>query len=278
MNGYIGIDGKIEENKNSIFTSEAISFGYSIFETIKVIDGKMILFKEHVERLNKSLKLLDIDYRFENDNLYREAIKIIRKNNFSNGAIKILAAKCGESIKTIISTRESKYTKEQYKEGLSLKVSKVRRNQESILPRIKSSNYLENIFEKKKAMDQGYDDMLFLNTDNKISETCVANIFFVKDGILYTPSENSGILDGIVRQVIIKIAKNLNIKIERENYNLDELFLADEVFLTNSLMGVMPVSKIDNRFFIVDYKSSRNITFKLKNEYDNYIFLREKDG
>jgi branched-subunit amino acid aminotransferase/4-amino-4-deoxychorismate lyase len=105
----------------------------------------------------------------------------------------------------------------------------------------------------------GSDEVLFLDTQNHLSEGATSNIFFIKDGIIYTPTKECGILEGIIRNKLIElIEKNKHLVIKKGFYSLKELLSADEVFLTNSIMGIMPVSKINHttynmkKFYITD--------------------------
>lgn len=279
---YIAIDGKIERiEENRIYISEAFNFGFSLFETILVRDGRLIIFDRHIERLNRSLELLGIKHRFDSANLKADAEKVIEINNFKNGALKILASKAGEEIRTVITLRDADYSDELYQRGYKLKFSKVRRNQDSILHRIKSANFLENILEKNRAADEGYDDALFLNVDSYLAETSVSNLFFVKDGKLYTPSDDCGLLKGTVRDLILEIAESEQIETEEGKYRVNDLENADEVFVTNSLMGVMPVYSIEfgdysrsNEQSISEYElslSEDGVTALLSKSYEKYI-------
>lgn len=282
---YIGIDGKIERlEENRIYISEAFNFGFSLFETIKVENADLILFNRHVERLNRSLELLGIEHRYDPENLKIDAENIVEFNNFKNGALKILASKNGDEVSTFITLRPSDYPKAVYERGYRLGVSRIRRNEESILPRVKSANFLENLLEKKRACNTDFDDVVFLNTKGNLAETCVSNLFFVKDGTLYTPSEDCGLLKGIVRDLILEISEKENIVSIEGKFRVDDIRNADEVFVTNSLMGVMPVSRIDFSSEVnecsgscsdtVEYElscSDTGITSALRREYEKYI-------
>ncbi len=236
-----------DEDLKRILKSEALNFGYSIFETVKVKNSGFGFLREHLDRLNSSFKLLGIDEKLEFEDIERICRRTVEINEFEDGALKILAAKTGKGIDTVVSLRKADYPEEKYEKGFRLLISEVRRNEKSVMPKVKSSNYLDNIFEKRKAAEKGYDDILFLNTEGKVAETAIANIFFLKDGNLFTPDTDSGILNGIVREKILEIAENTGIKTEEGKFSLEDLKNADEVFLTNSLMGVMPVSEIAGR-------------------------------
>jgi branched-subunit amino acid aminotransferase/4-amino-4-deoxychorismate lyase len=114
----------------------------------------------------------------------------------------------------------------------------------------KSLNYSENWLEKQKAVENGYQEVLFLNEDGFVTECSASNVFFVKDGVWYTPQLSVGLLNGIMRQRLICAIKQEKWIVKEGNYTLEELFLADQVYLTNSLMGIMPVKRLEHVAFL----------------------------
>ena len=119
-----------------------------------------------------------------------------------------------------------------------------------MLTSIKSTNYIENILEKQKASKNGYNDVVFFNEKGFVSETSCANIFIVKDNKIVTPHKNDGLLGGIIRNWIL-----VNFDVCEKSITKEELENADEVFLTNSLMGIMSVNKLNNIKFRLRDKS-----------------------
>lgn len=219
---------------------EGIFFGKGVFETILFLE-KPIFLKEHIERLKNGMKELGLE-ELEEEML----LDYISLNFIKNKAVKILVTP--QNI--IITEREIPYVEEDYIEGSSLKLSNLRRNSTSMLCYIKSTNYIENIIEKNKAKEDGFKDVLFLNENGYLSETSCANIFIVKNDKIYTPKVSCGLLNGIIRMWVIK---NFNV-IETE-LTLDDLKNADEVFITNSLMGIMKVRKFEE----IEYNNNKII-------------------
>lgn len=265
----VSINGSIvEKSQNTMVSSEGYNFGYGVFETIKVQDEKLVLFNKHMERLESSLALIELEVGMDRDEIEQGSYELLRQNRVRDGALKVLVSKSGEGSDLVISTRETNYTEDMYKNGFKLSLSRMRRNPDSIIPYIKSLNYMENIIERREAMRRGYDDCLFLNTRGYLAETSISNIFAVKDEVLITPRLSSGILDGVVRSAIIRIAKSLNFEVVEGDYTLRDMASAEEVFLTNSLMGVMPVGSIEDRY----YNLNRNSTTRLfRTEYEKMI-------
>lgn len=227
---------KIIYNEDTTLIDEGLFFGRGVFETIHFLK-KPILFSYHLERLKEGLIKIGLEPLIEEEKI-KEVLYKISTNNI---VIKIVVTEKN----IIISKRLYPYTEEDYKKGSNLGISKVIKNSTSILTYVKSLNYLENLIEKEKAIKCDLNDIIFLNENKFITETSCANIFIVKDNLISTPKVNDGLLNGIIRRWIIE-----NFKILEKSITLKELLNADEVFITNSLMGIMPVSKIKDKSFL----------------------------
>ena len=149
--------------------------------------------------------------------------------------------------------------------GYRLHVSKTIRNETSILSAHKTGNYAENYLALKAAASLGYDDALFLNSKQNIAETTKCNLFFVKNAILYTPDLSCGILPGVVREFVIQRAKALGIAVNEGKFTLGNLAEAQEVFVTNSVIGIRRVSVIE--------ESADQIWFQDRAEAVSYTHL-----
>ncbi|WP_295149622.1 aminotransferase class IV [uncultured Peptoniphilus sp.] len=219
---------------------DGYSFGKGAFETIKVVDGRPLFLEKHLERLKKSLEFFGISKEIEEDKIL-EYIKSSEEKNF---ALKIIVS----DDNFILKSRDDNYR--QGNKKFKLIVSDVRRNSSSKMIYHKSLSYYENIMEHKCALEEGYDSSLFINERGEVCETSFANIFFVKDGEIYTPKISSGLLRGTMRDFIIE-----NYKVREEIILLDDLKKFDEAFISNSLMGVRNVSIINNINFNIDEKT-----------------------
>lgn len=228
---------------------EGYYFGLGVFETIAVYNGSCIFLDEHIDRINAGLKTLQINKDIKKEQI----VKYIKENNIQTGAVKVSAS----AQNTIFTFRENPYTKASFDKGVILDYSTVIRNESSKFTYIKSFNYGDNITEKRKAHDNNIDEPIFKNSKNEICEGAVSNIFFVKDNTIYTPKTSCGLLNGIMRNYIIK---NCNVK--ETIIHPEEISIFDESFITNSLMGLIPVKKISN----ISY-SSINISTKIYQKY-----------
>ena len=148
----------------------------------------------------------------------------------------------------IITDTIQMYPEEMYREGMAIvTASTIRNHPNSLSPKIKSLNYLNNILAKWEAIDAGVPEAVMLNHLGYVCECTGDNIFIVKDGCLVTPSEESGVLVGITRQVVMGLAKAAGIAVLEKNLTRFDLYSADECFLTGTGAEVVPVTSIDNR-------------------------------
>lgn len=132
--------------------------------------------------------------------------------------------------------------------GISAIVSSLRRTPSWALdPRIKTLNYLNNILAKIEAIEAGVEEAIMLNEQGYVAETSTENIFVVKNGVVATPHPSLGVLKGITRDVVIRIAKELEYPLEERSITVHELYNADEVWVTGTAAEVVPITKISGR-------------------------------
>jgi 4-amino-4-deoxychorismate lyase len=229
---------------------EGYQYGLGAFETINIVNQRALFLKEHIERLNKTLEFLNIAKAVTQEDVHN----FLKKNNSGCYALKIIASEKN----VIFKLRINPYVERNYeKDGFVMNYSKIRRNETSPLVYHKTLNYGECILEKRRALCMNMDDMLFLNGEGFLAEGTTCNIFFVKNGELYTPDISCGILPGIIRNHICqeyKVIESFILPGEVPNF--------EECFVTNSLMGIMPVNKLGEKEFC-----NEGITNTIKQKY-----------
>ncbi len=237
----------------TIILDEGYMYGLGAFETMLIRNGRAVFLNQHLERLNKALNILGI----------RETIKdfdiseYILRNNVEDKVLKIIASESN----TLFLLRDNIYQDDEYRKGISIIVSDIRRNESSPLTSIKSLNYADNILEKRKAKARGFDEPVFLNTRGEIAEGATSNIFFVKEKKLYTPGLECGLVNGIVRMHLIS-----TYEVIQQTIFPDEIKDFDEIFITNSLLGVMPVVRFEDRHFNIG-----ELTSQIREQYNCVI-------
>jgi len=136
---------------------------------------------------------------------------------------------------------------ESYQAGFVAVLSSLRRNSQSPLSRLKSTCYLENVLARQAARAAGADEALILNERGFVAEGSTTNIFLAKGRLLVTPSVESGALPGITRQVVLGLARSVGLEAVEEEVELDELVEAEEAFLTNSIIGIIPLTRFGDK-------------------------------
>ena len=246
---YVSINGTLISTDDAFVSAmgEGYNYGFGLFETLKIVNGNIIFLKEHVNRLEKGCIDLDLQFEYNEATLQGYAKDLLLSNHITNGSLKILYAKNKEQYSLLITTNENKYTEDLYKKGYQICFAAGKRNPHTKLTYIKSNNYLENLLEKTKANKMGYEEAIYSNTEGFLSEGTYTNIFFVKNNKVFTPSITCGLLPGIMRDKVIEIIQKHSIKLEVGQFQKENLLEADEIFLTNSLMEIMPVMKLVDR-------------------------------
>lgn len=233
--------------------SASLNYAFSLFETVKIYCGNPQLLKEHIDRINNSLEILKIDYILDYDLTNSSVELLLSALDVDSGAVKILVFENDGIYHSLISYNNRVYDDKLYKSGYKITLSNYKSNESSIFTYHKSSNYGDNIFALRDAKAKGYDEVIFENSRGNISEGSLSNIFIVKDNLILTPPISSGILNGIMREKVIETIRKMDLDFFEKEISYNDLLEADEIFLTNSLMNMMPVISIDNNKF--DLKS-----------------------
>ena len=234
-------------------------FGFGVFETLLITEEGPLFVDLHWQRMKQGAGFLGLKLPDKNEWLKQVQDFIEQTPSNLPWALRVTLSG-GAPLANLPSTllfhkRTVPYTPAQYALGIRLHLLPSPRNEQSPLVSIKSTNYLENILAKEAAMLQGAEEGVWLNTKGYLAEGTMSNLFFIKDGTLFTPSLASGCLPGTRRQLILGLARSLQIPTYEDLYPLSDLLMSDEIFMTNALMGIMPVRQIDDIPFPVTNKS-----------------------
>lgn len=226
--------------------SEGFLYGQGLFETMRSFNGSIVYFDRHLERIKNSCKRLDIHFPYAVSALKRYVEQTVKANGFRDAYVRLtLWKKQGKVTDTLIVSRSYRAASaKEYKEGFSCLPSEIRINENSFISCLKTTNYLLYQLARQDAARKGYDEALLLNTQGHIAEASRSNIFFVKGKTFFTPALECGCLAGITRKAIFALAKRNGIKVCEGNFLPQEILSSEEAFLTNSLMGIMPIARI----------------------------------
>ncbi|MEI3340450.1 MAG: aminotransferase class IV [Eubacterium sp.] len=233
----------MENNQTEyVISDDGFFFGLGVFETIAVENGKPVLLQKHLSRMHQGLKQLGIENVSVRDLDEMFLQNYINEKNIQRGAIKIIVTEKN----LLLTNRVNPYTHRDYERGFSVILSNLTRNETSPFTFLKSLNYGECILEKRRARSRGADEPVFLNTRGFLTEGATTNLFLVKQGEIITPGLKNGLLNGTVREWVME-----HYPVAERDVTWEEALLSDEIFLTNALLGVMPVSHCGVREFSV---------------------------
>lgn len=246
---YVSINGKLSEKDALCISpfSQGLRYGYGIFETLKILNDKVFYFQEHWERMHDGCRILNLSLDKKAATVERDCYALARANRTTSGVLRMLYFQNFARNDLLITTEPLPYTPERYARGFHLCTADTPRAFNTPLRSIKTSNYLENLLAREAAKKRGYDEALFLNTRGEISEGTVSNIFFVIEEEIFTPSMGCGILPGIMRSKTLEMIRDLGLPLHLGLYSKELLDRSEEIFLTNSLLGIMPVSKFNHK-------------------------------
>jgi 2-isopropylmalate synthase len=260
-NNYIWMDGKFlpwDEAKIHVLT-HTLHYGSGVFEGERAYNGKIFKMQEHHQRLHQSAALLDFKIPYSVEELNKAAQEVLKLCKLENAYLRPVAWYGSEALSVnpvqnsihvaIAAWKWDHYFPEGH-QGIKLCWSKWKRpSPESAPVHAKATGqYLIGTLSRKNADVKGFHDALFLDYRGFIAECSGANIFMVKDNILYTPIPDC-ILNGITRQTVIGIAKESNIKVVEKHILPQELIQADEIFITGTAVEVQPIIQIEKHNF-----------------------------
>jgi branched-chain amino acid aminotransferase len=253
---------KQEEALVSVF-DHGFLYGDGVYETIRSYGNRIFMRDQHLARLFRSAEAIGLTIPIAMKDWPDLLHESMARNDVGNGQwdaylritisrgageIGLDPALCPSPTIVIMAKSLAMPAASAYEQGITLIVAKTRRNLPSALsPQIKSTNFLNNILAKREAIAAGVSDSIFLNWEGHLTECTVSNLFFVTNGCLRTPSLDCGLLDGITRSIVLQLARDLGIPIEEGHFTPDRLYQAEECFVTNTSMEVMPVTTVDHR-------------------------------
>jgi branched-chain amino acid aminotransferase len=244
--------------KVSVF-DHGLLYGDGVFEGIRTYSGRIFELKAHIDRLYDSAKAIALEIPMTREDLMEAVALTCRENGTDNGYIRLVVTRgvgtlglnpylCKTPQVIIICADIQLYPKELYRDGLSIvTVGTVRNLAEAVNPRIKSLNYLNNILAKIEAINAGCMEAVMLNAQGAVAEATGDNIFALRGNVLRTPPVNEGLLEGITRDTVMRLAVEEGLEVRETRLSRYDLYTADEVFLTGTAAEVIGVVNIDRR-------------------------------
>lgn len=256
----IWLNNRVVDEKNakvSIF-DRGFLYGDGLFETMRSYGGKVFCLDGHLDRLYRAFKVTGIKIPHSKKFLREKIYKLLEINRLDNAYIRITVTRgtgriglakmdCKNPTLAVIVRKFAPYPEKMYKNGICVKIVGVGQNENSPVSGIKTTSFLNYILARLEAKKAGFDDAVMLNSKKEITESTVSNIFLIKGRALVTPPLESGILPGVTRDIVLRLAKKTGLEPVETRVSVKKLRDADEIFLTSSLMEIMPVVRVDNK-------------------------------
>jgi branched-chain amino acid aminotransferase group I len=238
-------------------------YGYGLFETMRAYNGHVFRLDSHLTRLSCSAESIGLTHSILTTEEGKQRLKAacmatLEANELKDARIRLTVSAgegdmtpdpgtCANPTILITAHKLQPARPEKHEAGFKAAVSSLRRNSQSPLSRLKSTCYMENVLARAAARAAGYDEAILLNQQGYVAEGSTTNIFLASNGELITPSLESGVLPGITREAVLEIAPTASILVTERLVKLEELVEAQEAFLTNSVLELMPLVSVEEK-------------------------------
>src|SRR5262245_5214818 len=267
MKPSIWINGRVVAASKATVSAldPAVQVGSGVFEVVRAYGGAPFLLDRHLDRMRRSARAFRFPFKVGDVTLKRGVIGLLRANGLRDAYVRLTLTEGGTFM--IRAEPLPRLPAAWYRRGAGVDFAPWRRDPRAPLYGHKTLNYLENVLTLERARAKGLADYLFLSMDGGVLEGCVTNVFLVSRGRLVTPALE-GILPGVTRDEVIRIAKTLEIPVAARRVLPRDLERADEGFLTNALIEVLPISRVGTRRM----GSPGRVTTSLMSAYRTHVF------
>jgi branched-chain amino acid aminotransferase len=234
-------------------TDSGFLYGAGLFETMRSYNGIVFALTDHLDRLFVSARSLSINNPYTKQYITDAIYKLLQANELSEARLRLTLtngpmAEPDEQRKPtllITATKLQPYPGEYYKNGVTVVLCRFRQNTAELICGYKTTSYFSRMIGLQEAHQKKAAEALWFTVDNRLAEGCISNVFLVKDSVLFTPLISTPVLPGVARQTVCQIALKNSIELVEKDLYINDLLGADEVFLTNVIMQVLPITKIE---------------------------------
>ena len=278
------LDGRFVPREQALVSvfDHGFLYGDGIYETMRAYGGGIFLLKKHLARLKRSAHAISLKLPLSLDKISEALNKSLSVNELRDAYIRLHISRgpgdigldpvlCAVPTMVIVAKPFHEYPAAYYREGVSVAIVNIRRNHPlALAPSIKGTNFLNNILAKIEAIKAGAYEGIMLNWEGYVAEGTISNIFMVKKGVLHTPHVSTGILEGVTRDLVLRLARRGKIPLRESKILPKNLLAADECFITNTTMEIMPVTTINKKH--MGKGKPGTITMALQQAYKKEVF------
>jgi branched-chain amino acid aminotransferase len=259
----VNVNGRITADREAVVPvfDHGFLYGEGIYETLRTYDGRLFLYDRHLRRLRQSAHLIDLPIPFSNDQLEAHIKDTIAATELdgADAYVRVLVTRgVGELTYDLKATPKPSWViivkplpsppAEIYQKGVKVAlVDVVRNHPQSVNPMIKSNNLMNSALAAQQAAKRGGFEAVMRNYRGELTECTQSNLFAVKSGVALTPPLESGLLPGITREFIFEIGRAAGIDVREQVLRDEDLFAADEAFLTSTTREILPIVTVDHR-------------------------------
>ena len=258
-------------------TDSGFLYGAGLFETMRSHNGVVFALTDHLDRLFASADVLSINNPYDREYITEAIDKELRANKLTDARLRLTLtngpmAESEEQRKSTLLITAAKfrpYPPEYYKKGVLVVLCLFKQNPIDPASGRKTTSYFSRMIALNLAHQKKAAEAIWFTVDNRLAEGCISNVFLVKDSELYTPPINTPVLPGVARKTVCLLAKQNSIKLTEKDLSIDDLLGADEIFLTNVIMQVMPITRVENH--AVGDGRVGDVAKKLQTSFDQLV-------
>ncbi|MHC4394108.1 MAG: aminotransferase class IV [Planctomycetota bacterium] len=247
-------DGLVDIDTAGVSVSDSgFLYGAGLFETMRSYKGVVFCLKDHLDRLFFSAKTLSINNTYDKKFISDAIYEVLKANKLTDARLRLTLtsgamnqfAEQAKSTLLITATKLEPYPAEYYTNGCLAVLCPFKQNPADPIYGHKTINYFSRMLGLQLAREKRAVEALWFTVDNRLAEGCISNVFLVKDSVLYTPPIETPVLAGVARKAVCQSALKNSVKLVEKNLFIDDCLAADEIFITNVIMQIMPITRLE---------------------------------
>ena len=258
-------------------TDSGFLYGAGLFETMRCHNGVVFALTDHMDRLFASAEVLSISNPYDREYISEAINKVLVANKLTDARLRLTltngpmseSEEQRKSTLLITATEFRSYPPEYYKKGVLVVLCPFKQNPIDPASGRKTTSYFSRMIALNLAHQKRAAEAIWFTLDNRLAEGCISNVFLVKDSVLYTPPINTPVLPGVARKTVCLLARQNSIKLTEKDLTIDDLLGADEIFLTNVIMQIMPITIVEKH--TVGDGRVGDLTKKLQTSFDQLV-------